>query len=485
MSASDADGSGEGVKRPRQALMVDATIVITNEEVDVPMDDAVALDDPDAATDVEMVDDDEPDKAFWMTTPGVVVDGDPTTEEVGDGPYKTTFAVRVVDKPHAAIFQKHYKRLPQTQEVLDYHLKQAQVFDVVRTSTVWKSSDGEPLAYFIKEGMSTGLSPDESVALLAESEEATAALQKEYRPKHTPKDSRVADDVKAMKKDMEEKGLKYARIHYSYGKAEGRPHGPGYIRQDARHKLPVVAKFMQQTAWEHRQVSNWIRMIDNSGFWQEAHQRYQSFGQQTLQHLYQGPEACHLGLDVLWNVASGPHRDKEDVPEAWTSTNTWSDYKLGYLVLPEFGVQIDQRPGDLILMHARALIHFVGPTDGNRICHVRYTNKWIFRESQGPPPVDLPCPVDGCARRCASKSIFKKHLKGPTNKEQRAAAMKSGKGKYHFMDENAEVNKLLKEAVDVYEAAAAAKDQESREKEEKEEKELESRRKMSVDFLLG
>ncbi len=253
---------------------------------------------------------------------------------------------------------------------------------------------------------------------------------------------------------------------------------------------------MQQTAWEHQQVSRWISIIDDGGFWQEAHQRYQGFGQQTLQHLYQGPEACHLGLDVLWNVASGPHRDKEDVPEAWTSTNTWSDYTGGYLVLPELGVQIEQRPGDLILMHARALIHFVGLTEGNRICHVRYTNKWIFRETQGLPPIDLPCPVEECERRCQSKAIFRKHLKGPSEQKRRAAAMKSGRGKYHFMD-NAEVNKLLDEAMKVYEAATAAtpaatpasgaagavaNDQEPKAAKEMDD---ESRRKMAVDFLLG
>lgn len=250
---------------------------------------------------------------------------------------------------------------------------------------------------------------------------------------------------------------------------------------------------MQQTAWEHQQVSRWISMIDDGGFWQEAHQRYQSFGQQTLQHLYQGAEACHLGLDVLWNVASGPHRDKDDVPEAWTSTNTWSNYTGGHLVLPQLGVQIAQRPGDLILMHARALIHFVGPMDGNRICHVRYTNKWIFRDSQGPPAVDLPCPVEGCARRCASKSIFRQHMKGPADKKRYAAAIKSGKGKYHFMDDKAEINRLLDEAMAAYEAgvagaasadaaAAATKDQGGKAGKEMDE---ECRRKMSVDFLLG
>ncbi|KAL8901573.1 MAG: hypothetical protein Q9207_005137 [Kuettlingeria erythrocarpa] len=461
--------------------------LVADNVIDLTMDDDEALDNPDTATDVKMAENDEPDRTFWMTSPGVMFDGHPPTAEIGDGPYKTAFAVRVVDKPTSAFFQDHYKRFPQTKEVSDYHLNQARDFHVVRTSTVWKSLDGEALAYFIKGGMSTGLDPDESAALLAQSKEATSVLQRDYRPRCQLKDSRVADDVKVTKGELEQKGLKYARIHYSYGKAEGSPHGPAYIRRDAQYKAPIVAEFMQRTAWEHQQVSRWISMIDDGGFWQEAHQRYQSFGQQTLQHLYQGPEACHLGLDVLWNVASGPHRDKEDIPEAWTSTNTWSDYTGGYLVLPELGVQIDQRPGDLILMHARALIHFVGPTEGNRICHVRYTNKWIFRETQGPPPLDLPCPVEGCERRCLSKSIFRKHLKGPTEPKQREAAMKSGRGKYHFMD-NAEVNKLLDQAMEVYEAAAAAAAvaiAEDKEPNAGKKMDDESRRKMSVDFLLG
>ncbi len=192
--------------------MADAETVVANNVVDLTMDDDEALNVRDAATDVKMTENDEPDRAFWMTSPGVVDDGHPPTEEIGDEPYKTAFAVRIVDKPASAFFQDHYKRFPQTKEVSDYHLKQAQAFNVARASTVWRSSDGEALAYFIKGGMSTGIDPGESAALLAQSEEAASALQRDYRPRCQLQDSRVAEDGKVMKGELEQKGLKYARI---------------------------------------------------------------------------------------------------------------------------------------------------------------------------------------------------------------------------------------------------------------------------------
>ncbi|KAL8727874.1 MAG: hypothetical protein Q9166_005751 [cf. Caloplaca sp. 2 TL-2023] len=114
----------------------------------------------------------------------------------------------------------------------------------------------------------------------------------------------------------------------------GKPHGPSTISGDAdpkyisTKKLEAVTNFMKQTIWEHEGVVNWISSL-NPDFYQEAHKCYQGHGEETLQHLYQGPRACHLGFNILENAASGPHRDDKDVPEALTGTHTWGKGPAG------------------------------------------------------------------------------------------------------------------------------------------------------------
>lgn len=184
---------------------------------------------------------------------------------------------------------------------------------------------------------------------------------------------------------------------------------------------------MKDTAWEHAQIGKLLKTIDDSGFYEEAHERYQKL-QPEMEHLYQGPEAFHLGLDLLVNVTSGPHRDDNDIPEAWTTTNTWGTYQGGNLVLPELGLRIAQIPGDVVMMHARVLVHMVLDIyGGNRICNVHYSNKRILKPAK--PDLHLPCPI--CQREFKNKAGLLKHLRGPSGeglgKAKQAAANRAAK----------------------------------------------------------
>lgn len=207
---------------------------------------------------------------------------------------------------------------------------------------------------------------------------------------------------------------------------------------------------MRATAWEHVQISRLISMVDTEGFHQEALARYQGLGKEKLEYLYQGPEAIHLGLDFLVNVASSPHRDDHDVPTAWTTTNTWGSYAGGHLVLPELGIRVEQQPGDVVIMHARVLIHqILEPYGGNRICNVRYSNRFVLRPLPPRPDLRLACPFEGCTEVRESKSSFMKHVKGPPGIARREKARKANTGSYHFVDTQ-EANVMYKQAMEAH-----------------------------------
>lgn len=240
--------------------------------------------------------------------------------------------------------------------------------------------------------------------------------------------------------------------------ATGQPHGPELIHSEARKtdtstqaEFNACVRYMKDTAWEHEQISRLVKMVDTEGFHEEALARYQSLGQEKLQHLYQGPEGIHLGSNFLVNVASGPHRDVGDMLTAWTTTNTWGAYTGGHLVLPELGLRIDQQPNDVTLMHARVLIHMITEITGNRICNVRYSNQHITRPMPPPPELHLVCPFDECPIIKKSERSFLTHLTGPPGKKAYENAKANDSEAYHFL-ERGEAKVMVKHALAAYEA---------------------------------
>lgn len=206
-----------------------------------------------------------------------------------------------------------------------------------------------------------------------------------------------------------------------------------------------VAQYIQSTEWEHVQVSKWISVIDPV-IHNELHDCYQKLGTNKLEHLYQGPEACHSGLALLINRAEGPHKDHNDARDNWTSTNCWCIFEGGCVVYPDLGIKIAQEPGDLSLCRAAVLIHFVEDiTKGERFCHVRFTKKDILRPLPGGyQELKLHCPVEGCSRICPSEASLRYHLRGRTDEASRRVRS----NKYHWL-ELSEAKELEKKAMEL------------------------------------
>ena len=203
---------------------------------------------------------------------------------------------------------------------------------------------------------------------------------------------------------------------------------------------------MQDTAWEHAQISRWILALDPERH-QELQNRYRELGEDELQHLYQGEEGCHSGLALLVNLAVGPHKDSNDAKDSWTSTNSWGSFKGGDLIIPDYGFRIAQEEGDIVLSHAAIITHMVDDIeDGERYCHVRFTKKNILRTPVIQADLKIPCPMAGCQRKpCRSWEILRKHLHGPSGKGREKANTKT----YHLLD-SAETREKMDEAKAAY-----------------------------------
>lgn len=209
----------------------------------------------------------------------------------------------------------------------------------------------------------------------------------------------------------------------------------------------TVSKYIKSTTWEHEQVSQWIKAIDPKKH-QELHDCYQALGPEELKHLYQGPNACQSGLVLLVNMAVHPHKDHNDARDNWTTTNCWEDCEGGLVALAELGIRIDQKPGDLVIMHAAVLTHFVGKIEnGQRFCHVRFTKCNILHRPYSTPQLGLRCPIKGCPKICNSEAILKTHLQG-----RKARGGKDGyasKAYYHFLERDT-VKQLVEKTIAAY-----------------------------------
>ncbi len=215
----------------------------------------------------------------------------------------------------------------------------------------------------------------------------------------------------------------------------GRQRNPPCLSTQSRSKsansMAALVQYMQATEWEHSQVAKWISVADPA-IHAELHSCYQNLGPEKLEHLYQGPDACHTGLALLINRTEDPHKDSNDARDNWTTTNCWGAFTGGYVVYPDLGVKVAMEPGDLSLTRAAVLTHFVeGVEEGERFCHVRFTKENILRPS-GKVYTDLaiPCPMIGCAKVCPSDNQLKIHLRGPTDKARREKRSPT----YHWLD---------------------------------------------------
>ena len=207
------------------------------------------------------------------------------------------------------------------------------------------------------------------------------------------------------------------------GRHDQKPRIHSHSRPVKKGAVGSIAEYMEATTWEHEQVSKWIEVLDPEKH-RELHQCYQGLGEEEMEHLYQGPNACQSGLVLLVNVAVHPHKDPNDAKDNWTSTNIWENCEGGLVAVAELGIRVDQKPGDLLIMHAAVLTHFVGSIrDGQRFCHVRFTKADILKPPKAVSQLSLPCPFAGCPKICNSEAILRTHLKGrkTSGKSQRRA----------------------------------------------------------------
>jgi hypothetical protein len=105
-----------------------------------------------------------------------------------------------------------------------------------------------------------------------------------------------------------------------------------------------------------------------------------------LSEMYPGYEAIALldnlvydGREVLWNVRSQLHSDRQDPVFSWAILCIFGDFKGGYLYMPNLGLRIRMEPGDIVFIKGRVLRHEVEEWSGGQrisVPHFTHTSVW-------------------------------------------------------------------------------------------------------------
>jgi hypothetical protein len=93
--------------------------------------------------------------------------------------------------------------------------------------------------------------------------------------------------------------------------------------------------------------------------------------------------SVYEGHEVLMNVCSPIHLDKQDSKKSFAGMAALGYHKGGYIVLPELGLHIRLEPGDFVLIIGRMLRHFVEDWEGGQgICIPHFTHYSVSRMMQ-------------------------------------------------------------------------------------------------------
>ncbi|RPB06917.1 hypothetical protein P167DRAFT_478219, partial [Morchella conica CCBAS932] len=81
------------------------------------------------------------------------------------------------------------------------------------------------------------------------------------------------------------------------------------------------------------------------------------------------------GVAILRNLRVRPHRDGGDRKDGYTMMICAGNFTGGYLVLPQLGIKLDFKPGDIIMFKAALLEHFLSDFEGDRTSFVFFNHQ--------------------------------------------------------------------------------------------------------------
>ncbi|GAA5987907.1 hypothetical protein JCM11641_004578 [Rhodosporidiobolus odoratus] len=141
----------------------------------------------------------------------------------------------------------------------------------------------------------------------------------------------------------------------------------------------------------------------------------------TYTKILNNPYALHNGLAVVHNTAVAPHFDRQDPKNSWGFMSPYGTFTGGKLVLPQFGVRVSYRAGDVVMLRARLVKHYVEPFHGDRHSVVFFWREWLLNYLEYGTDWEA-LKQGGAVRYGSSKEVAMRKRQGLTDEGRRLRA---------------------------------------------------------------
>ena len=129
------------------------------------------------------------------------------------------------------------------------------------------------------------------------------------------------------------------------------------IRELSDH-ISVSASIDPKSWRDYRNA--YIRMSDMFHLLKECNTDPLARSIKKVEHIH-----CFVGLYLLVNILTTIHRDVKDPPDGWVAMLVLGNFSRGNLCVPDLGLKLLYRAGDIVFMRSWALKHFITEYEGD------------------------------------------------------------------------------------------------------------------------
>lgn len=238
----------------------------------------------------------------------------------------------------------------------------------IEKNVVIRSSDHQDLLVFWRGGMNIPFGQRIGNDITAQLSTALGLLIDVYPPhRPSPNDIRHEENIDDLRARLGSAGIYHFCYWYEQARQKyGDPIMSTDVVSHGTHRFEEVVRFFEAIAPIQQVISILMHAMDPFAYG-KFYNNFQKTATQSSWKLFgTSRRSCYHGLALLINLTVRPHRDKNDTTTGWTAMTCEGNFTGGLLVVPELGVKINFRPGDVIFLRASMLEHYLEDWEGRR-----------------------------------------------------------------------------------------------------------------------
>lgn len=230
-------------------------------------------------------------------------------------------------------------------------------------NTVWYDADGEKLVHYFPHFLNR--------IVQAKVSQAFRDLIAEYKPTKPPESEQRStryEEWKARLGEDAKSGVIRLTYHHQRGEAHTNPVRPAadFLGRSVQ-KTVAALQFRKSEVMQN--IADWVSILFaaiDPPTWRRYREVYQLSAAEfpLLQECDRNDIQCFIGQYLVINMLTTPHYDVKDPPKGWVAMVIVGDYIDGHLFIPQLGIRLPYKSGDIVFIRSWMLLHFINEYSG-------------------------------------------------------------------------------------------------------------------------